>query len=257
MNEFWMDFKRLKVFNLPAEGDGSRAPEDPPGRSPMPGSTGIRSYAGRAGRLTAGQRRAIDRLWPRFGIDDWASLDLDDVFGRKAPSHVEVGFGMGDALVSMAGRHPERNYLGIEVYPPGIGGALLAIEAKALNNVRLVRADAVAVLGALGEASLEAILVFFPDPWPKKRHQKRRLIQSPFVDIVATKLTTGGRFELATDWSDYASQMLQVVEGHGGFLNLADDGGFAQRPSERPLTKFERRGERLGHNIFDLLFEKI
>ena len=237
-------------------GTGTKPPEIKPGPTLVPGSPGIRSYAGRAGRLTPGQRRAIDRLWPLFGIDDWAALDLGRAFGRRAPTVVEVGFGMADALVTMAARSPQRNYLGIEVYPPGIGSALRAIEARALTNVRLIRADAVAVLSALADASVDSILVFFPDPWPKKRHHKRRLIQHSFIATVFSKLRPGGRFELATDWSPYASEMLRSIESHGGFRNLAGRGKYAERPSERPLTKFEQRGERLGHDVFDLLFEK-
>jgi len=226
------------------------------GASLVPDSPGIRSYAGRRGRLTSGQRRAIGQFWSRYGIDDWESLDVVEAFGRRAPLMVEVGFGMGDTLVSMAARHPDRNYLGIEVYVPGIGAALHAIEARGLENIRLIRADAVAVLDALDDASLDAVLVFFPDPWPKKRHHKRRLIQAPFVNIVALKLKVGGRFELATDWVPYASEMIRVIEGHGGFSNLAGKVGYVDGPSERPPTKFERRGERLGHAIFDLVFER-
>lgn len=229
---------------------------DRSGASLVPDSPGIRSYAGRGGRLTSGQRRAIGQLWPRYGIDDWERLDVVEAFGRRAPLVVEVGFGMGDTLVSMAALHPDRNYLGIEVYLPGIGTALHAIEARGLENVRLVRADAVAVLDALDDASLDAVLVFFPDPWPKKRHHKRRLIQASFVNIVALKLKIGGRFDLATDWIPYASEMIRVIDGHGGFSKLAGKAGDVDGQSQRPPTKFERRGERLGHAIFDLVFER-
>lgn len=222
----------------------------------VPGSPGVRSYAGRSGRLTPGQRRAIDRFWSRYGIDDWKSLDLAGTFGRRARTVVEVGFGMGHALVSMAAAHPESNYLGIEVYRPGIGAALRAMESRGLENVRLVRADAVAVLNALADASLDAVLVFFPDPWPKKRHHKRRLIQPPFVRTVAVKLKPGGRFELATDWDPYASEMLRVIEADGGFFNPAGGAGYVDGPSQRAATKFERRGKCLGHVIYDLVFER-
>ncbi|MDX1515170.1 MAG: tRNA (guanosine(46)-N7)-methyltransferase TrmB, partial [Gammaproteobacteria bacterium] len=221
---------------------GSRfGPAGRPRASLVPGSPGVRSFARRGGRLTTGQRRAIERLWPRYGIDDWARLDLTRAFGRRAPVTAEIGFGMADALATMAERHPEGNYLGIEVYRPGIGAALRAIEARALENVRLVSADAVAVLDALDEGSLAAALVFFPDPWPKKRHHKRRLIQAPFVDLIATRLRPGGRFELATDWQPYAVEMLRVIESQGGFVNLGGEHGFAAGPSQRPPTKFERR----------------
>ncbi|HEY5701535.1 MAG TPA: tRNA (guanosine(46)-N7)-methyltransferase TrmB [Gammaproteobacteria bacterium] len=244
---------------MPADASGPKAtgPVARADASLVPDSPGIRSYAGRAGRMTPGQRRAIERLWPRFGIDDWVGLDFERAFGRRAATVVEVGFGMGDALATMAGRCQERNYVGIEVYPPGVGSALRAIEAHGLTNVRLIRSDAVAVLSALADASLEAVLVFFPDPWPKKRHHKRRLIQPRFVDLVSAKLMHGGRFELATDWSPYAQEMRQVIEAQGEFRNLAGAGGFVERPSERPLTKFELRGERLGHAIYDLVFERL
>ena len=169
---------------------------------------------------------------------------------------MEIGFGMGDALVSMAKNAPDAGFLGIEVYPPGIGAALRAIEANGITNVRLIRADAVAVLNALADSSLDAVLIFFPDPWPKKRHHKRRLIQAPFVDTVCRKLRPAGRFELATDWAPYASEMLRVIEAQGDFSNLAGAGAYAERPSARPPTKFERRGERLGHVTYDLVFER-
>ena len=169
---------------------------------------------------------------------------------------LEVGFGMGDALVAMAESHPERNYLGVDVYPPGIGSALLKIDALGLGNVRLVRADAMDLLITLGNGSLQGVLVFFPDPWPKKRHHKRRLVQAPFVDLVCEKLDAGGNFELATDWRPYAEEMLALIDGHHCFVNLAGEGEFALRPVQRPETKFQRRGERLGHAIFDLIFER-
>lgn len=234
--------------------DSGRAPGA--GACLVPGSPGIRSYSGRSGRLTPAQRRAIERLWTRYGIDDWQNLDLEATFGRPVRTVVEVGFGMGDALVSMAKRAPDTGFLGIEVYRPGIGAALRAIEASGITNVRLIRADAVAVINALSDASLDAVLIFFPDPWPKKRHHKRRLIQPSFVDTVSRKLRPGGRFELATDWAPYAAEMRRVIETQGDFSNLAGAGRFADRPSSRPPTKFERRGERLGHVIYDLVFER-
>ncbi len=218
---------------------------------------GIRSYVHRLGRLTRAQRRALETLWPRYGLDAAEVMDPGAVFDRPGPVMLEVGFGMGDALVAMAAAHPERNYLGVEVYPPGIGSALLKTDAEALANVRLVRADVMDVLRSLRNASLNGVLVFFPDPWPKKRHHKRRLVQAPFVDLVCEKLVIGGRFELATDWEPYAVDMLALLDGHACFLNLAGKGRFAPRPAERPVTKFQRRGERLGHAIFDLVFERV
>ncbi len=217
----------------------------------------IRSFVHRSGRLTRAQRRALDTLWPRYGADAAEAMDPGALFDRRGPLMLEVGFGMGDALVAMAAAHPERNYLGVEVYPPGIGSALLKVDAGALANVRLVRADVMDVLRSLKNDSLDGVLVFFPDPWPKKRHHKRRLVQTPFVDLVCDKLVIGGTFELATDWAPYAVDMLALIDGHSCFLNLAGKGHFAPRPAERPVTKFQRRGERLGHAIFDLVFQRV
>lgn len=217
---------------------------------------GIRSFVRRAGRLTRAQRRALEELWPRYGIDAAAASAADAVFARPGPTMLEIGFGMGDALVAMAAEHPERNFLGVEVYPPGIGSALLKIHTRSLANIRLVRADAVDFLMSLQDASLQGVMVFFPDPWPKKRHHKRRLVQAPFIDLVCEKLDAGGRFELATDWEPYAVQMLKLIDAHECFINLAGEGRFAPRPAQRPETKFERRGEQIGHSIFDLVFER-
>lgn len=222
----------------------------------IPWRGGIRSFVGRAGRLTRAQRRALDELWGLYGVDTAALPDPGAVFGRAGPVFLEIGFGMGDSLVAMAAARPERNYLGVDVYPPGIGSALLKIHARALDNVRLVRADALDLLMILGSASLEGVLVFFPDPWPKKRHHKRRLVQAPFVDLVCEKLQAGGKFELATDWEPYAMEMLSLIGSHGCFVNLAGSGKFSPRPAERPASKFQRRGEKLGHAIFDLVFER-
>ncbi len=217
---------------------------------------GIRSFVHRAGRLTRAQRRALEELWPRYGVDAKAVSDPGAVFGRPGRLTLEIGFGMGDALVAMAAAHPERNFVGVDVYPPGIGGALMKIHARSLDNVRLVRADAVDLLLSLENASLNGVMVFFPDPWPKKRHHKRRLVQAPFVGLVCEKLAAGGKFELATDWEPYAVQMLTLIEAQGCFINRAGKGRFAPAPAERPVTKFQCRGEKLGHAIFDLVFER-
>jgi tRNA (guanine-N7-)-methyltransferase len=217
---------------------------------------GVRSFVRRAGRLTRAQRRALEELWPRYGVDAKAASDPGTVFRRPGSLTLEIGFGMGDALVAMAAAHPERNFIGVDVYPPGIGGALLKIHARSLENVRLVRADAVDLLLSMENASLGGVMVFFPDPWPKKRHHKRRLVQAPFVQLVFEKLEPGGKFELATDWEPYALQMLTLIEAHGCFINRAGKGSFAPAPAERPVTKFQRRGQKLGHPIFDLLFER-
>lgn len=217
---------------------------------------GIRSFIRRAGRLTRAQRRALQALWPHYGVDVPAVRAPGAIFSRPGPLVLEIGFGMGDALVAMAVAHPERNFLGVEVYPPGIGSALMKIQAQSLDNVRLVRADVMDVLTLFQNASLQGVMVFFPDPWPKKRHHKRRLVKGPFVDLVCEKLEAGGKFELATDWEPYAVEMLNLIDSHGCFINLAGKGKFAPRPAQRPATKFQRRGERLGHAIFDLIFER-
>jgi tRNA (guanine-N7-)-methyltransferase len=218
----------------------------------------VRSFVRREGRMTAAQRRALEELWPRYGIAPGEeSLDLDAVFARRAPRYLEIGFGMGDALAAMAERHPERDYLGIEVHQPGVGALLRALDARGLHNVRVIATDAVEVLQRrVPDSSLDGVYIFFPDPWPKKRHHKRRLVQPPFSALLARKLRAGGQVHLATDWEDYARQMLEVLEATPGLANAAGAGAFAPRPGERPVTKFERRGERLGHQVWDLIFER-
>ncbi|MGC8518077.1 MAG: tRNA (guanosine(46)-N7)-methyltransferase TrmB [Steroidobacteraceae bacterium] len=218
----------------------------------------IRSFVTRAGRITPAQERALQMLWPKYGLAPQGPLDLDDVFGRAAPRTAEVGFGNGENLLALAAAHPERDYLGIEVHRPGVGRVLLAIEERSLSNVRVICHDAVEVLERhLPPASLEEILVLFPDPWPKKRHHKRRLIQSPFVALLAERLKLGGRVHLATDWSAYAEEMLTVLAAETRLRNLSPTGTFVSRPEERAATRFERRGERLGHGVWDLDFVRI
>jgi tRNA (guanine-N7-)-methyltransferase len=207
--------------------------------------------------MTRAQRRALERDWPRFGIEGEGPLDLDSLFGRRAPRIVEVGFGMGDALLELASAHPDRDFLGVEVYAPGVGSLLARLAERDLGNVRVMREDVLEVLASrIPDGALDAVLVYFPDPWPKKRHVKRRLVQSPFLALVHRVLEPRGRFELATDVEPYARQMLEVVEADGGFVNLAGSGRFSARPTYRPVTKFERRGERLGHRVFDLVFTR-
>jgi tRNA (guanine-N7-)-methyltransferase len=214
---------------------------------------GIRSYVLRAGRITPAQKRALDELLPRHGIAYTpAPLDLDRVFGRTAPRVLEVGFGNGDTLVEVAARSPERDFVGVEVHPPGVGHCLLEVAARGLTNVRVVVHDAVEVLAhQLAPASLDEVLLYFPDPWPKKRHHKRRIVQPAFVALVADRLKPGGRFRLATDWEPYAAWMLEVLDASPAFVNAATGGGCIDRP-ERGETRFERRGQRLGHRVFDL-----
>jgi tRNA (guanine-N7-)-methyltransferase len=218
----------------------------------------IRSFVRRGGRVTEAQRRALAELWPRFGVEYAPGLlDLDALFGRQAPRALEIGFGNGETLVELAARRPEADFIGIEVHPPGIGRCLLGIEAAALTNVRVIAHDAVEVLTQMiPDASLDEVLLYFPDPWPKKRHHKRRIVQPEFATLVARKLVPGGAWRLATDWAPYAQHMLEVLTAAPGFVNAAGAGGFVPRPESRPETKFERRGQRLGHEVFDLEFRK-
>ncbi len=218
----------------------------------------IRSFVRRAGRITAAQRRALIELWPRYGIEPGETpLDFAALFQKSAPLIVEIGFGNGEALAAMAAAHPENNYLGIEVHRPGIGGLLLKLESGALTNVRLLEGDAKEVLALrVPPGSVQAVHVFFPDPWPKKRHHKRRLVQTDFIELIRRALTAGGYFHLATDWQEYAEHMLALLSQTPSFENTAGAGCYAPRPEYRPLTKFERRGQRLGHDVWDLIFRR-
>ena len=218
----------------------------------------IRSFVTRAGRITAAQQRALGELWPKYGIEhDSAQLDLPAQFGRTAPCTLEIGFGNGENLVMLAQAHPERDYLGVEVHRPGVGRLLLALEERGLRNVRVICHDAVEVLEQqIAPACLAEILVLFPDPWPKKRHHKRRLLQPPFVALLARALESGGTLRCATDWQPYAQEMLLVLGAAADLHNLAADGGFIPRPAERIPTRFEKRGTRLGHEVWDLAFRR-
>lgn len=217
----------------------------------------IRSFVKRAGRMTGSQKQAMERLWPRFGLELAAgSLLPAVVFGRQAPLVLEIGFGMGDSLAAMAQQHPEWDYIGIEVHPPGIGNLLKLAEADELDNLRVYEADAKEVLRqAVADASLDRIQIFFPDPWHKKKHHKRRLIQSDFVAELHSKLKPGGILHLATDWEPYALQMMEVLSEAPGLRNCHGAGQWAVE-HDRPGTKFERRGQRLGHGVWDLQFER-
>lgn len=209
--------------------------------------------------MTDAQKAALATHWPAYGVDCVSDVRLDfpALFGRVASVVLEIGFGMGDALVPMAAAHPEWNFLGIEVHRPGVGRALTQIHAQQLTNVRVLCADAVDVLRShVADGSLDRVLVFFPDPWHKKRHNKRRLIQPEFVALLASKLRPGGVLHLATDWQDYAQQMLDVLSAQPLLRNLAPDQRYVARPEYRPLTKFEQRGQRLGHGMWDLQFER-
>jgi tRNA (guanine-N7-)-methyltransferase len=216
----------------------------------------IRSYVLRQGRVTEAQARAVERLMPDYGIAySPAPLDLEAAFGRRAPKILEIGFGMGETTATIAQAHPDTDYLGIEVHMPGVGALLRRIESLGLANVRVMQHDAVDVLERMvPPASFDGVHVFFPDPWPKKRHHKRRLVQPAFVHLLATRMKPGAHLHAATDWEDYAVQMLDVLSGEPLLANTAR--GFASRPESRPLTKFESRGARLGHGVWDLVFRR-
>jgi tRNA (guanine-N7-)-methyltransferase len=233
-------------------------PEAPSGATPAP-RRAIRSFVKRGGRITAAQQRALAGLWPRFGIDyHGTAFDLDALFGRYAPRTLEIGFGNGETLVTLAAANPARDYLGVEVHAPGVGHCLLAAAAAGLGNLKLVQHDAVEVLEhAIAAGALDEVLIYFADPWPKKRHHKRRLIQPALVALLASRLRRGGRLRLATDWEPYAEWMLEVLDANPSFRNSATAGRYLEPPAERPVTKFERRGLGLGHVTRDLVFERL
>jgi tRNA (guanine-N7-)-methyltransferase len=218
----------------------------------------IRSFVLRAGRMGSGQQKALDELGPRFVLPYQASpVDLDTIFQRPAARILEIGFGMGAATAEIAAQHPDNDYLGIEVHTPGVGALLKQIGQRPLTNVRIVQHDAVEVLQhMLADASLDGIHIYFPDPWHKARHHKRRLIQPTFVDLLVRKLKPGGYLHLATDWENYAQQMLEVLSAAALLTNTVTANTFAPRPEHRPLTKFEQRGLRLGHGVWDLVFRR-
>ena len=217
----------------------------------------IRSYVLRAGRMTASQKRALDELWPNYGIEySESELDLDVVFSRHASRVLEIGFGNGETLIESAIQHREIDFLGIEVHQPGVGRLLSGIRKYELENIRVSCHDAVEVLQhQITDNSLGRVQILFPDPWPKKRHHKRRIVNPEFVRLLGKKLKTGGRLHLATDWQNYAEQMLDTMEQSPLYKNTAGT-GFAERPETRPLTKFEQRGQRLGHGVWDLIYAR-
>jgi tRNA (guanine-N7-)-methyltransferase len=237
-------------------------PDDPdtdlPRSDPAARRRAIRSFVVRAGRMTVAQERAWTELWPRYGIETGAApIDLAAVFGREAPRTLEIGFGNGESLVALAAAHPERDYLGIEVHRPGVGHLMLRVEERGLSNVRAICRDAVEVLQqCLAPDTLDEVLLYFPDPWPKKRHHKRRIVQPEFVALVASRLRPGAVLRMATDWEPYAAHMLEVASGCAALRNESPDGTFVARPDSRPVTKFERRGHRLGHGVWDLAFRR-
>ncbi len=218
----------------------------------------MRSFVLRQGRLTDAQKRALDELLPRYGVAPGTGpIDFAALFGRNSEVILEIGFGNGASLRQMAQNEPQRDFIGVEVHPPGIGHLLLALEEHAIENVRIAASDAVPFLQErIAAASLAAVRIYFPDPWPKKRHHKRRLIQPPFVRLLARCIRPGGVLHLATDWQPYADHMLEVLGASPDFTNLSVQGDYCMRPDWRPETKYERRAGRLGHKIRDLLFER-
>ncbi len=231
-------------------------PPPPPGGETPPEHRPIRSFVVRAGRMGTGQQRALVELAPRYVLPHaHAPLDLDATFGRQAPRVLEIGFGMGDATAEVAAAQPGTDFIGIEVHPPGVGALLQRIEERQLGNLRIVQHDAVEVLrDMIPLASLAGVHIWFPDPWHKKRHHKRRLIQPAFVAKLVQHLALGGYLHCATDWQPYAEQMREVLSAEPGLRNTAP--GFAPKPDWRPLTKFEKRGLNLGHGVWDLVFRR-
>lgn len=219
----------------------------------------IRSYVLRAGRMTGAQARALEDLWPRYGIDAADEpLQLEQLFGRNAPCTLEIGFGNGENLASLASAHPERNFLGAEVHRPGVGHLLLKAEQAQLANLRVTMEDAVEFLSRrIAPGALDCILVLFPDPWHKKRHHKRRIINTAFAALAASRLRVGGTLQLATDWTPYAEWMCEVLNAAPGFRNRSPEGDYVPRNPGRLRTRFEARGERLGHAVHDLCYERI
>ena len=219
----------------------------------------IRSFVRRQGRLTKGQEQALDQYWPVMGVEFQPEpLDLVALFGRDAPVVLEIGFGMGASLVSMAQSNPHQNFLGIEVHAPGVGACLGSAKEAGVENLRVMCHDAVEVLETMiPDNSLSMVQLFFPDPWHKARHNKRRIVQAPFAELVLSKLKPGGVFHMATDWEAYAEHMLSVMSSVEGYRNQSESSDYVPRPETRPLTKFEQRGQRLGHGVWDLMFERV
>ena len=219
----------------------------------------IRSFVLRPGRITPAQQRAFEQHWQRFGVDyGGEARDLDALFGRHAPRVLEIGFGNGEALAWASEHDPDRDYLGVEVHRPGVGRLMNALAARETRNVRIWNHDAVEVLeNELAPESLDEVRIWFPDPWHKKRHHKRRLIQPAFVRLLASRVKLGGLLHLATDWADYAAQMREVLEAAPAWRNRRGDGGYAERPPWRIETRFEQRGVRLGHGVWDLLYDRV
>jgi len=233
----------------PTDSSGKPALYDPSDRR-------IRSFVTRAGRVSTGQIKALEAFGPQFCLPYAPQiLDVDQVFGRHAPTVLEIGFGMGDTTATIAAAMPDTNFIGVEVHTPGVGSLLKLIGEQGLQNLRLLQHDAFEVVThMIAPNSLAGVHIFFPDPWHKARHKKRRLIQAPFVQLLASRIAPNGYLHCATDWQDYAEQMLEVLGAEPTLENTAE--GYAPRPEYRPVTKFEKRGLRLGHSVWDLVFKK-
>jgi tRNA (guanine-N7-)-methyltransferase len=218
----------------------------------------IRSFVVRAGRMTEGQRNAFEASWPYYGLQlDDGPIDAEKIFGRVAPLVVEIGFGMGDSLLEMVSAEPDKDFIGIEVHTPGVGRLINIARLEELPNLRVYLADANDVLKeCIQPDSVHRLQLYFPDPWHKKKHNKRRIVQPEFIQLIREKLKPEGILHMATDWEHYAEQMLEVLEEASGFNNCIGEQQYSERPEYRPLTKFEKRGERLGHGVWDLLYSK-
>lgn len=229
------------------------------GGDTSPRARTVRSYVLRAGRVTEGQKRALDELLPRFGVSAGdAVIDFPALFGNDRPVVIEIGFGNGEATWRMARAEPEKNFLGVEVHRPGVGRLLLKIEEHGLENIRIAGEDAVEFLQhRVADRTLDGVRIYFPDPWPKKRHHKRRIVQPAFVALLERKMRAGGLLHLATDWAPYAESMLEVMQSAPGFENLSPTGRYVAKPEWRPPTKYERRGQRLGHEVADLVYRRL
>ncbi|UTF58640.1 tRNA (guanosine(46)-N7)-methyltransferase TrmB [Gilvimarinus sp. DA14] len=219
----------------------------------------IRSFVIRAGRMTEGQRKAFEAHWPKYGLSLFdGPLNPEQAFDRQAPLVLEIGFGMGDSLREMAINEPEKDFIGIEVHPPGVGRLIYTAAQNEVDNLRVYMADATDVLDdCIADNSISRLQIYFPDPWHKKKHHKRRIVQPEFVQRIRRKLAPGGVLHLATDWENYAEHMKEVMDAAEGYRNTQSDGGYSPRPEYRPITKFEKRGERLGHGVWDLVYKKI
>ena len=219
----------------------------------------IRSFVKREGRMTAGQSMAFESMMPIYGFDyQDQMLDLTGLFGNDHPVTIEIGFGMGASLAEQAESHPDRNFIGIEVHRPGVGALLLRMKEKQLSNIRVISYDAIEVLNhMIANKSLQGLQLFFPDPWHKRKHHKRRIVNQEFADLVAKKLVSGGILHMATDWQDYAKHMLKVMQQAEGWQNCSETNDYVPKPEGRPVPKFQQRGEGLGRGVWDLMFKRL